>query len=84
MSDITKATDDDIKQFLNGKVNESGFLLENAVTKILKKYYTVNREVPYFDKDENKGRAIDLTAENFFLMRVISNQIFYILLLNMG
>lgn len=66
MPDITTSSEDDIKKFLQGKINESGFSLENEATKILKKYFDVNRDVPFFDKDENKGRAFDISARKFF------------------
>ena len=66
MTDITKATDDDIKQFLKGKTETSGFSFENKVAKMLIPEFEINREIPYFDKDENKGRTFDILARQFF------------------
>jgi len=66
MPDITKANDEDIKQFLKGKTETSGFSFENKVAKMLTPEFSINREIPYFDKDENKGRTFDILARQFF------------------
>ena len=57
---------EDIKKFLNGKIKASGFSLENQLAKVLKKNYSVDREVSYYDKDELKGRSLDILAQKFF------------------
>lgn len=59
-------SEEDIKKFLKGKIQSSGFSLENEVIKALRKSYTVRREIPYYDKDESKGRQLDLLARKFF------------------
>ena len=66
MTDISKASEEDIKKFLEGKVKKSGFSLENEVEKILKKTYSVKREIPFFDMDESIGRNYDIKASKFF------------------
>ena len=66
MPDITKANDEDIKQFLKGKTETSGFSFENKVAKMLTPEFSTSREIPYFDKDDNKGRTFDILARQFF------------------
>ena len=44
----------------------SGFSLENQLVKVLKKTYAVKREISYYDKDELKGRSLDILAQKFF------------------
>lgn len=57
---------EDMKKFLNGTIQASGFSLENNLAKVLKKTYSVKREVSYHDKDEMKGRSLDILAQKFF------------------
>ena len=58
--------DDKIKEFFKTKLKESGHSLENDVETKLEKYFTVEREKPYLDKDEGKGRSFDILAYSFF------------------
>lgn len=61
------STDDAITKFVKGKIQSSGFSLENQVAKILKKRFdTIRRETSYYDRDEMKGRNSDITARKFF------------------
>ena len=67
---MTKQTkpksDEEIKKFLSEKVKSSGLSLENDVSRFLKQNYIVKREVPFYDKDEQKGRTFDVLARKFF------------------
>lgn len=63
---MAESTEEDIKKFLKESVKKSGFSLENDVTKILKKNYKVRREIPFYDKDQEVGRAFDVEASKFF------------------
>jgi len=67
MPDITTSSDDDIKKFLAGKMKASGLSLEDEVAKILQaRQYTVRRNVPFYDMDEPKSRAIEIVGHHFF------------------
>lgn len=57
--------EEDIIKFLEAQVKKSGFSLENSVKEILKTHYKIHREVPYFDRDELKGRSVDMVASAF-------------------
>ena len=59
-------TNEDIEKFLIAKVASSGLSLENNVSRFLKQNYNVKREVPFYDKDEQKGRTFDVLATKFF------------------
>jgi hypothetical protein len=51
---VTEPNEDKLLEFFEKQVKKSGHSLENRVENILKQNYTVNREVPYIDKDESK------------------------------
>jgi hypothetical protein len=52
--------------FFEQEVRRSGHSLESRVENTLRKRnFDVNRESPYLDKDESKGRYVDLRAHNF-------------------
>ena len=55
---ILSINDDKIKEFFKTKLKESGHSLENGVETKLEKYFTVEREKPYLDKDEGKGSSL--------------------------
>ena len=57
---------DKIKEFFKTKLKESGHSLENDVETKREKYFTVEREKLYLDKDEGKGRSFDIIAYSFF------------------
>jgi len=57
---------EDIKKFLENKIKISGFSLENKVERILQKSYSTKREIPFHDRDENKGRRFDISARKRF------------------
>jgi hypothetical protein len=58
---------DDLKKKLLQDIKGTGFPLELRVTDIFSKQgWSVMNNVYYIDKDEMKGREIDLIAENFF------------------
>jgi hypothetical protein len=55
-----------ILEFFEGQVKRSGHSLENRVeNKLRQRNFTVQREAPFIDKDESKGRNIDLSAYAF-------------------
>lgn len=59
---MTELNENALLEFFEKQVKKSGHSLENRVENILKQNYIVDREVPYIDKDESKGRNIDLVA----------------------
>ncbi len=64
---MSKPSDEGIKKFLKAMVQKSGFSLENEVAKILKENnLSVLREVPFYDKDEQKGRRFDIRSTKSF------------------
>jgi len=62
----TKKEEKDIIKFLEYSVGKSGFSLESKVASTLSKTFHVSREVSYFDKDEKKGRRVDLIVRKQF------------------
>jgi hypothetical protein len=59
---VTELNENALLEFFEKQVKKSGHSLENRVEDILQQNYIVDREVPYIDKDESKGRYIDLVA----------------------
>ena len=57
--------EEEITKFYEKKLKESGYVLESKVEPKLKSLFTIEREVPYTDKDDSKGRAIDFVASAF-------------------
>lgn len=51
-----------LRKYFEESVKQSGHSLEIKTEKIFRENYSVEREVPYIDKDESKGRYIDLIA----------------------
>lgn len=55
--------EDEIKRYFEDRLNQSGHSFEAKVGQILEKHFRdIRREVPFFDKDDNKGRTIDFIA----------------------
>lgn len=59
-------SDTDIKKFLSAKVKRSGLSLENDVCNLLNPSYIVQREVPFYDKDQQTGRSFDVVGRKEF------------------
>lgn len=55
----------EITKFFEKKLKESGYLFENKVEAKVQSLFSVERDVPYTDKDESKGRTIDFVASAF-------------------
>jgi len=61
--EVNEKNEKGILKFFQEKVKKSGHSLENRVEDLLHKdRFSIDREVPYIDKDESKGRNIDLIA----------------------
>ncbi len=59
---MKETNEDKLLKFFQLVLERSGHSLENKVEALLKDRFSVQREVPYVDKDESKGRSIDLVA----------------------
>jgi hypothetical protein len=46
--------EDEIRKLFQTKLKRSGHILENKVESKLKTFFQVERQPPYFDKDEKK------------------------------
>jgi hypothetical protein len=58
--------EDKLLEFFQKQIRQSGYKLQTKVQKkLISNGYQVTREWPYLDKDELKGRAIDLFASKF-------------------
>src|SRR5690348_4286229 len=62
---MNKKQNDEELKFFQAQVKRSGHYLENRVSNLLQKAgFSIEREVPYIDKDESKGRTVDLIARS--------------------
>lgn len=59
---MKEANEEELLKFFQQQLERSGHSLENKVEDLLNDRFSVLREVPYIDKDEAKGRNIDLVA----------------------
>lgn len=60
---LKEANEEELLRFFQQQLERSGHSLENKVEEdLLNDRFSVLREVPYIDKDEAKGRNIDLVA----------------------
>ena len=59
-------SEEEIKEYFKNKLLNSGHTFEGRVEKILQKDFAVEREIPFFDKDENKGRFVDFGAKCYY------------------
>lgn len=74
-------TNKDIEKFLTEKIKRSGFSLENSVDKILREEnFSVLREYPYYDFEENKSRTIDIISNTYIpdLKKIPKNKVRHI------
>jgi len=60
-------SEDDVAKFFEQKLKKSGYLLENLVEQKIRPMFDARfeRQVPYVDKDESKGRANDFVVSAF-------------------
>jgi hypothetical protein len=58
--------EDETRKFFQNKLKRSGHILENKVESKLKTFFQIERQPPYFDKDEKKGRFGDMICSAFF------------------
>lgn len=68
---MSSEDESDLKSFQSA-VKRSGYSLQVRAERKLKEHYDVSREVPYLDKDESKGRYVDLRAVGYIPERDIS------------
>lgn len=59
---LQESDEEKLLGFFREQLQKSGHSLENKVEDFLIGRFSVQREVPYIDKDEGKGRNIDLIA----------------------
>jgi hypothetical protein len=63
LKESKKSSEEEIQEFFEEKLNKSGYALQTAVeNKLSKARFETSREVYYVDKDESKGRPMDLAS----------------------
>ena len=63
---LNESNDEKMRKYFEDKLRSSGHAFESKVEGILQKDFDVSREVPFFDKDEKKNRAIDFKAKTHY------------------
>ena len=63
---MNETSEKKIKEYFESKLRDSGHTFEGKVEKILQKDFDVRREIPFFDKDEKKNRAVDFEAKSYY------------------